>query len=35
MLAKGLRSHTLYNYAGYILCYIKIVYEPRNIPVQV
>ena len=35
MLAKGLRTHSLYNYAGYILSYIKIVYKPRNIPVQV
>jgi hypothetical protein len=34
MLAKGLRSHTLYNCAGYVLSYIKIVYKPRNIPVQ-
>ena len=35
MLTKGLRSHSLYNYAGYILSYIKIVYKPRNIPIQV
>ena len=35
MLAKGLRTHSLYNCAGYILSYIKIVYKPRNIPVQV
>jgi hypothetical protein len=35
MLAKDLRSHSVYNYAGYILSYIKIVYKPRNIPVQV
>ena len=35
MLAKGLRTHSLYNYAGYILSYMKIVYKPRNIPVQV
>jgi hypothetical protein len=35
MLAKGLRSHSLYNCVGYILCYINIVYKPRNIPVQV
>jgi hypothetical protein len=35
MLAKGLRSHSLYNNAGYILSYIEIVYKPRNIPVQV
>ena len=35
MLAKSLRTHSLYNYAGYILSYIKIVYKPRNIPVQV
>jgi hypothetical protein len=34
MLAKGLRSHSLYNYAGYILPYIKMVYKPSNIPVQ-
>ena len=35
MLPKGLRTHTLFNYAGYILSYINIVYKPRNIPVQV
>jgi hypothetical protein len=35
MLAEGLRSHCLYNYAGYILSYVNIVYKPRNIPVQV
>ena len=35
MLAKGLRTHSLYSYAGYIFSYIKIVYKPRNIPVQV
>ena len=35
MLAKGLRTHSLYIYTGYILSYIKIVYKPRNIPVQV
>ena len=35
MLAKGLRSHSLYSYAGYILSYIKIAYKPRNIPVEV
>ena len=35
MVAKGLRTHYLYNYAGYILSYVKIVYKPRNIPVQV
>jgi hypothetical protein len=35
MLAKGLRSHSLHNYAGYILAYINIVYRPRNIPAQV
>ena len=34
MLAKGLRSHSLYNYAGYILPHINIVYRSRNIPVQ-
>ena len=35
MLAKVLRTHSLYNCAGYILSYIKIVYKPRNIRVQV
>ena len=35
MLAKGLRTHSLYNYAGYNLSYTNIVYKPRNIPVQV
>jgi len=35
MLAKGLRTHSLYDYGGYILSYIKIVYKHRNIPVQV
>jgi hypothetical protein len=37
MLANGLRSHSVYNYAGYILSYIKIVYKSRNIiiPVEV
>jgi len=35
MLAKGVRSHSVYNYAVYILPYIKIVYKPRSIPVQV
>ena len=35
MVAKGLRTHSLYSYAGYIFSYIKIVYKPRNIPVQV
>ena len=35
MLAKGLRTHSLYNCAGYILSYIKIAYKPSNIPVQV
>ena len=35
MLAKVLRTHSLYNCAGYILSYINIVYKPRNIPVQV
>jgi hypothetical protein len=30
MLAKGRRSHSLYNYAGYILPFINIVYKPRN-----
>jgi hypothetical protein len=35
VLAKGLRSHSLYNNGGYILLYINIVYKPRNIPVQV
>jgi hypothetical protein len=37
MLAKGLRFHSPYNDVGYLLCYIKIVYKPRNIiiPVEV
>ena len=37
MSANGLRSHSFYNYAGYILSCIKIVYKNRNIiiPVQV
>jgi len=37
MLANGLRSHSLYSYAGYILSCIKIVYKSRNviIPVEV
>jgi len=35
MLAKGLRTHSFYSYTGYILSYIKIVYKPRNFPVQV
>ena len=35
MLAKGLRTHSLYNYAADILSYINIVYKPRNIPVHV
>ena len=35
MLAKSLRTHSLYSYAGYILSYINIVYKPRNVPVQV
>ena len=37
MLANGLRSHYFYNYAGYVLSCIKIVYKHRNIiiPVQV
>ena len=35
MLAKGLRTHSLYNCTGYILSYINIVYKPRNIPAQV
>jgi hypothetical protein len=35
VLAKGLRSHSLYNCAGYILPYINIVYKPTNIPVEV
>ena len=35
MLAKGLRTHSLYNYAVYILPCINIVYMPRNIPVRV
>ena len=35
MLAKGLKSHSLYCYAGFILPYINIVYKPSNITVQV
>ena len=37
MSANSLRSHSLYNYAGYILSCVKIVYKHRNIiiPVQV
>ena len=35
MLANGLKTHSLYNYTGYILSYMKIVYKHRNIPVQV
>jgi len=35
MLAKDLRTHSLYDCGGYILSYIKIVYKHRNIPVQV
>ena len=37
MSANGMRSHSLYNYAGYILSCVKIVYKHRNIiiPVQV
>jgi len=35
MLAEGLRTHSVYNYTGCILSYIKIVYKPRNIPVHV
>ena len=35
MLAKGLKSHSLFSYTGYILPYINIVYKPRNIRVQV
>jgi len=35
MLAKCLISRSIYIYAGYILPCIKIVYKPRNIPVQV
>ena len=36
MLANGLRSRSLYNYAGYIFSCIKIVYKSRNIiPVEV
>jgi len=33
MLAKGLRTHSVDDYGGYILSYIKIVYKHRNIPV--
>jgi len=35
MLVKGLRTHSVYDYGGYILSYIKIVYKHRNVPVQV
>ena len=37
MLANVLRSHSVYNHAGYILSYIKNIYKRRNviIPVQV
>jgi len=35
MLAEGLRTHSVYDCAGYILSYIKTVYKHRNIPVQV
>jgi len=35
MLAKVLRTHSLYNCTGYILSYINIEYKPRNIPVRV
>jgi len=35
MLANGLRSHSLYNYAGYMLSCIKIVYKSRNIVIPV
>jgi len=31
MLANGLRSHSLYNYARYVLSCVKIVYKPTNI----
>ena len=34
MLAKVLRTHSLYNCTGYVLSDIKIVYKSRNIPVQ-
>ena len=34
MLAKGMRIHSVYDYGGYILSYIRIVYKHRNIPVQ-
>ena len=34
MLAKGLRTHSVYDCGGYRLSYIKIVYKHRNIPVQ-
>jgi len=35
MLPKGLGTHSVCDYGGYILSYIKIVYKHRNIPVQV
>jgi len=35
MLAKGLRTHSVYDYGGYRLSYIKTVYKHRNIPLQV
>ena len=35
MLAKGLRTHSVYDYCGYRLSYIKTVYKHRNIPLQV
>ena len=35
MLAKFLRTHSLYNCTGYISSYINIEYNPRNIPVRV
>jgi len=34
MLVKGLRTHSVYDYDGYVLSYIKVVYKHRNIPVQ-
>ena len=34
MLARGLRSHSVYDYGGYRLSYIKTAYKHRNIPVQ-
>jgi hypothetical protein len=35
MLAKGLRTHSLYNCSVYVLSCIKIVHKPWNVTVQV